>query len=419
MKKVLTPVITLILVFSMVFSVSALQYGEYSYDVYDMQVALIEAGYSEVAADGVYGPVTWSAVSAFQEANGLPVNGIADDATLAVLYSGGKSSTSTSVDKAREHYLWYRDNALVFASRQDAMKAYLEGSISFNQLTAVKIDPAVADAIQYVPEEPMTAVYYETPAYQPVPYVTDTPVSVPEPQPVVEEYPTEATVVPTPEPVVEPIIEPATEPAPVAEPVTEPVPVIEEPAIEPVPVIEEPVTEPWTAPVIETEPETPAPQPETSTEAPIPTPQPEPSTEGSAHVHSWTPVYRTVHHDAVTHTENTYDTIYHEAITHDEPIYETVHHDAVTEQIFVEDTPFVPGTEVYDGQMCQWCGAIFATEAQFSDHNWDTHDGQAGSESAVHYEGEIPATGHYENAIITPAWDEQVITGYKTVVSGL
>ena len=30
----------------------------------------------------------------------------------------------------------------------------------------------------------------------------------------------------------------------------------------------------------------------------------------AAHTHSWTPVYRTVHHDAVTHTEDTYDTVW-------------------------------------------------------------------------------------------------------------
>ena len=36
---------------------------------------------------------------------------------------------------------------------------------------------------------------------------------------------------------------------------------------------------------------------------------------GSAsHTHSWTPVYKTVHHDAVTHTEDTYDTVWKSAV---------------------------------------------------------------------------------------------------------
>ena len=52
-----------------------------------LQNRLIELGFLRDAADGVYGANTKTAVTAFQEANGLPGNGIADAATQIKLYS--------------------------------------------------------------------------------------------------------------------------------------------------------------------------------------------------------------------------------------------------------------------------------------------------------------------------------------------
>ncbi len=63
-----------------------LKSGSLGSSVRDLQQALIKAGISiRGGADGIFGPATAQAVSAFQTAQGLPVTGVADAATVAAL----------------------------------------------------------------------------------------------------------------------------------------------------------------------------------------------------------------------------------------------------------------------------------------------------------------------------------------------
>lgn len=55
--------------------------------VSNLQEALLRAGFDPQGADGDFGSLTLAAVRGFQAARGLPVTGIADDATLAALRS--------------------------------------------------------------------------------------------------------------------------------------------------------------------------------------------------------------------------------------------------------------------------------------------------------------------------------------------
>jgi len=56
-----------------------------SQSVATLQAALTSLGYPAGTADGSYGPSTVEAVSAFQTANNLPVDGVAGPATLAAI----------------------------------------------------------------------------------------------------------------------------------------------------------------------------------------------------------------------------------------------------------------------------------------------------------------------------------------------
>ena len=75
-----------------------LQSGSRSTAVKTLQKALQALGYSVGTADGVYGPNTESAVRAFQQANGLTVDGKAGDATQTLLYqlSGAANAPSAT-----------------------------------------------------------------------------------------------------------------------------------------------------------------------------------------------------------------------------------------------------------------------------------------------------------------------------------
>jgi len=61
--------------------------GSTGFNVYKLQERLKELNYYTEQLDDVYGPGTQSAVSAFQQNNGLLVNGIADNATQERLHS--------------------------------------------------------------------------------------------------------------------------------------------------------------------------------------------------------------------------------------------------------------------------------------------------------------------------------------------
>lgn len=63
--------------------------GDNNEDVLAMQTRLDELGYLDTEYDGLYGETTSGCVRDFQENNGLEATGVADAATLRVLYSAG------------------------------------------------------------------------------------------------------------------------------------------------------------------------------------------------------------------------------------------------------------------------------------------------------------------------------------------
>ncbi|WP_080797799.1 hypothetical protein [Arabiibacter massiliensis] len=119
-------------------------------------------------------------------------------------------------------------------------------------------------------------------------------------------------------------------------------------------------------------------------------------TNPPAHEHSWTPVTKTVHHDAV------YNTVHHDAV------YSTIHHEAVYNSVFV----------------CSGCGSQFSDAGSLATHNKQgmkdgTVCGTSGSyvDKIVAQEAwdePVLVQGAYdEQVVISDAWDETVTTGYK------
>ncbi|OGI73397.1 hypothetical protein A2737_01235 [Candidatus Nomurabacteria bacterium RIFCSPHIGHO2_01_FULL_41_71] len=66
-------------------------------DVATLQQILRDRGYSVGRVDGIYGRITQSAVLSYQLDNGLPVNGLADSATLTRLNNSSVSYSSYSL----------------------------------------------------------------------------------------------------------------------------------------------------------------------------------------------------------------------------------------------------------------------------------------------------------------------------------
>ena len=67
---------------------TALYVGDRGEDVRRLQRALTEQGYLNDKIDGIFGQKTRRAVEAFQQANGLTVDGVAGQAMLKLLYEG-------------------------------------------------------------------------------------------------------------------------------------------------------------------------------------------------------------------------------------------------------------------------------------------------------------------------------------------
>lgn len=89
MKKIrflLSILLAMILMASTAFAFDGLKKGDYSDDVYTLQLRLNALGYSVGAADGDYGGKTEKAVSDFQSDHGLDVTGETDEATWNALY---------------------------------------------------------------------------------------------------------------------------------------------------------------------------------------------------------------------------------------------------------------------------------------------------------------------------------------------
>ena len=66
---------------------SSFENGDYADEIVKIQERLIELGYLSGDADGSFGDMTETAVSLFQEINGITQTGVADEFTVEVLYS--------------------------------------------------------------------------------------------------------------------------------------------------------------------------------------------------------------------------------------------------------------------------------------------------------------------------------------------
>jgi len=93
-----------------------LRQGSTGSDVKSVQQALLDAGVKVPGgADGIFGPATRSAVTAFQSRKGLPTTGEIDQATAAALEASNGSSDSTAAASS--------SGTLAVGARGDAVKA--------------------------------------------------------------------------------------------------------------------------------------------------------------------------------------------------------------------------------------------------------------------------------------------------------
>ncbi len=71
-------------------------------DIEELQKRLLDLGYFDTSPTGYYGNLTANAVSLFQDKNGLPVDGEADQQTRILIYSNNASKMSVSTTEANE-----------------------------------------------------------------------------------------------------------------------------------------------------------------------------------------------------------------------------------------------------------------------------------------------------------------------------
>ena len=106
------------------------------------------------------------------------------------------------------------------------------------------------------------------------------------------------------------------------------------------------------------------------------------ASEVAEHTHEWEPIYTTIHHEEVGHTETT-----------------------VISEAY--DEPGAPR------QICSSCGADFATVNQVCDHIMEAHDGAARYSSqtinSIHHD----AVTEQVWIVDVEAFDEQVLSGYQ------
>jgi len=182
--------------------------------------------------------------------------------------------------------------------------------------------------------------------------------------------------------------------------------------------------------------DTPAYQPEAQP-ATRPAQQPaEPAVQAptqAAHTHNWQPVYKTVHHDAVTHQEPVYKTVHHDAVTHQEEVFTDVW---VDDQVVQGDFLGYASNAV-EHIVCHTCQSEFNSWGEYEAHRWDPDTNPGGWCDSAGYQtktayvedpnqpvyDQIYVPGHYEQVsegvqtvIDSPAFDEQIPDGYTTVV---
>lgn len=136
MKKSIVRVLALVLMLTLVITSSAaalkLQKNDKSDNVRRLQQALTQLGYYSGTVDGSFGSGTKAAVTAFQQANSLSVDGIAGSATIALLEkqtgididgnSSSSSSTAAGLFKGDYSKLQYTSSGSRVRVLQQALK---------------------------------------------------------------------------------------------------------------------------------------------------------------------------------------------------------------------------------------------------------------------------------------------------------
>ncbi|MBR3397039.1 MAG: hypothetical protein IKG70_04215 [Lachnospiraceae bacterium] len=108
------------------------------------------------------------------------------------------------------------------------------------------------------------------------------------------------------------------------------------------------------------------------------------------------------------------------------PVTETVHHDAEVKPAWDETVSEAWDEPVYENHsFCNVCGidldVLEQNGTDRGDHIWDDHDGMAGwhdedvQVDTIHHKAE---NVHHSEEVISPAWDEEVVTGYRCSVCG-
>lgn len=108
------------------------------------------------------------------------------------------------------------------------------------------------------------------------------------------------------------------------------------------------------------------------------------------------------------------------------PVTEIVHHDAEIKPAWDEQVSEAWDEPVYENHsICNGCGIDLDVLEQNGmdrdDHIWEEHDGMNGwhdekvQVDTIHHEAE---TVHHPEEIISPAWDEEIVTGYCCSVCG-
>ncbi len=108
------------------------------------------------------------------------------------------------------------------------------------------------------------------------------------------------------------------------------------------------------------------------------------------------------------------------------PVIEIRHHDAEIKVAWDEVVSDAWDEPVFESHsFCNGCGIdldeLEAKGTDRDDHIWDEHDGMNGwhdenvQVDTIHHEAE---TVHHPEEVISPAWDEEVVTGYVCSVCG-
>ncbi len=120
------------------------RFGSNGSEVREIQTKLNEWGYYNGEIDGIYGSRTVAAVRQFQRSNGLTVDGIAGDSTLAAMgIASGTSNTGT--DNANLNLLAHLINGEARGEPYQGMVAV--GAVVLNRVESSKFPSTIAGVV--------------------------------------------------------------------------------------------------------------------------------------------------------------------------------------------------------------------------------------------------------------------------------